>query len=655
MAQTVQIVPQYLHSHAATYINDYTEFDNSVNVQSDDSVKFLAVFMGPQGIDNTLIKVEDSKTFENIFGKSNYNLYGQPMMMPEAELQTGNASCWCMRVMPEDAVYANSVLSVYYKADVDAKKFRLKYKAKSLTGDSAVTSADDMAVKGLILDGEPAEGSDEYVDADGYTQLPLVTFRASGRGEYGNNLRWRISRNKDYEADYQIKIFSFETLSATNGISQLAYYPGSIVYSAKYDQTLLINDVIDDADTGKPPMDVKVYEDNVELLYEAYVEFLKAVAEANPDVTVTVPDDDEFDPFFGLGVAVDDADPYISFTKMLDDSVDTIVDGYDEADYSTDSDIIQIDNVEGTSMAGGSDGAFASTDADARDAAIAKAYTNAFNGTYDKTILANKRSRVDAMLDANYPYEVKKVFADLALYRNDCLCFLDCGLVQSFSKTQQEKLLDDYSIFNTRGLSKNPQWYTIRNPYTKKKHPVTVTYFFAQQYANHITENGNHVPFVNSYCQLSGHVKNSLQPCIDESEMDLKEWLYVNRFNYFEAIGENQFQRRCQNTAQVANSDLMEENNMAVLFEMKHILEVDASENLYNFANAEDRKRFTEYETAKFAPWVGRKLYSFDISFQMNEWEAERSILHCYVSVQFRTLNKRTIIEIDVNKRDFTA
>ena len=39
----------------------------------------------------------------------------------------------------------------------------------------------------------------------------------------------------------------------------------------------------------------------------------------------------------------------------------------------------------------------------------------------------------------------------------------------------------------------------------------------------------------------------------------------------------------------------------------------------------------------------------------MNAWEAERSIMHCYVAIQFRTLNKRTIIEIDVNKRDFTA
>ena len=655
MAQTVQIVPQYLHSHVETYINDYTSFNDTTNVQSDDSVKFLAVFTGPQGIDNTLIKVEDSDTFENIFGKSDYSTYGQAMMMPEAELKTGNASCWCMRVMPEDAYYANSVLSVYYKADVDNKKFRIKFKAKSFTGDSAIKSYDDLKVKGLTLDGEPSGDGDTYVDADGYTQLPLVTFCMSGRGAYGNNYRWRIARSKDYEADYQIKIYAFETLKAVNGVSQTAWYAGAIVDSLKYTETLLINDVIDDADKGVAPMIVNVYEDNMEVLYEAYVKFLNNVATANPEEVITIPDNDEFDPFFGYGVANDDLDPYISFTKIKDDSVDEEDPNYDENDYSTDTDIIQIDNAEGTSLAGGADGAFSADDSDERDQAIIAAYKKAFDGTYDPTILANKRTRCDAILDADYPYEVKQALVDLALARNDCLLFLDCGFVTSFSTVNQQKLLNDYGAFNTRGISKNPQWYVIKDPTTRKKHPVTITYFFAQNYATHIKQNGNHVPFVNTYAQLSGHVKNSLQPCIEEHEMDLKEWLYVNRFNYFEAIGENQFQRCCQNTAQADNSDLMEENNMQVLFEMKHILEIDARRNLYNFANADDRKRFTEYEEAKFANWIGRKVYSFTINFSMNEWEAERSILHCYVAVQFRTLNKRTIIEIDVNKRDFTA
>lgn len=653
MAQTVQIVPKYLHPHVESYVNDYTTVDDTANVTSDDSVKFLAVFTGPQGIDNTLVKVTSSKDFKTIFGTSDYALYGQPMMMAEAELKTGNASCWCMRVMPEDSAYANSALSVYYKADVAAKKFRLKFKAKSFTGGSAVTSKNDMYTKGQVLDGASDDGT--YVDSEGYTQVPIVTFRAMGRGTYGNDLRWRIVRDKDYENDYQIKIFAFETLSAKNGISSIAKYTGSAIESLKYSQTTLINDVVDDADPGIPPIDVQMYEDNYQALYDAYADFLGKVAEANPELVITVPDNDEFDPFFGFGVANDKADPFISFTSMKSDTTDTDAGDYDEKDYTTDTNLIQIDNVEGTSLAGGSDGSFGSEDSEARDAAITASYIKAFNGTYDSTILANKRTQCDAILDANYPYEVKKVLADLALLRDDCMCFLDCGFVQSFSTAQQQKLEDDYSIFNTRGISKNPQWYVIKDPVTRKKIPVTVTYYIAQNYADHVTNNGRHIPFVNNYAQLSGHVKNTLQPCVNEHESELKEWLYVNRFNYFEAIGENQFQRACQNTAQNATSDLLEENNMQTLFEMKHILEIDARENLYNFANAEDRKRFTEYETAKFADWIGRKVYSFTISFDMNAWEAERSILHCYVAVQFRTLNKRTIIEIDVNKRDFTA
>ena len=683
MASSVQIVPRFLHSHVETYINDYTFYDDYTAVESDDSVKFLAVFTGPKGISNTLVKIQDTDTFREMFGQSNYNLYGQPLMMPIAELATGNASVWAMRIMPDDAKYANAALSAYYKADVENKKFYIKYKAKSFTGDSAITDKNDLIVKGKILDGEPnvqevdGEGNpvtDEtgnpvmtgaYQDAAGFTQVPFMTFRAIGSGAYGNSMRWRIARSKDYEAGYEVKVYSYEALSATNGISTLATYAGALVDSGKYKESLMINDIIDAAPTGKPPMDIYLYEDGFETLYEAYVKFLGDVATANPDETIVVPDEDTFDPFFGYALATDDVDPYITIvtgpSTEVDDEGNPVTDGTDPYDQATDTDengnstILIIDNPEGNTMAGGDDGAFSSGDAASRDEAIATAYSDAFSGKLDPVILANKRCHFDAILDANYPYEAKEKLAELALTRDDCLLFLDCGFITSFSKANQQSLLDDYGKFNSRTISKNPQWYVVRDPDTRKKTKVTITYYFAQNYATHIKENGNHVPFVNTYALLTGHVKDSLQPIVEEYETDLKEWLYVNRFNYFEAVGENRFLRSCQNTAQMGNSDLMEESNMAVLYELKHILEVDARERLYNFANADDRKRFTDYETAKFAPWVGRKLFSFDIVFDMNEWEAERSILHCYVAIQFRTLAKRTIIEIDVNKRDFTA
>ena len=216
-------------------------------------------------------------------------------------------------------------------------------------------------------------------------------------------------------------------------------------------------------------------------------------------------------------------------------------------------------------------------------------------------------------------------------------------------------IIEEYSIFNTRNISKDFQYYMIRDRLTKKKIPVTMTYYYAQHLTSHFKTYGRYKPMVKKYCQLEGHVRNSLKPAVEIVDMELKEELYEKRFNYWEAIAENTFQKGCQNTSQNINSDLLEENNMHVLFEMKRILEKDCQENLYNFANAEERKQFTEYETAKFANWIGREVYSFSIEFSMNEWEGERSILHCYVNVQFRTLNKRTIIEIDINKRDFTS
>ena len=94
---------------------------------------------------------------------------------------------------------------------------------------------------------------------------------------------------------------------------------------------------------------------------------------------------------------------------------------------------------------------------------------------------------------------------------------------------------------------------------------------------------------------------------------------------------------------------------MHVLMWLKRNIENDCLNNLYNFANAAERQAFTTVETAKYENLIGKELYSLSIRFDMNEWEAERSILHCYVELQFRTINKRAIVEIDVNKRDFTA
>lgn len=638
MASSVQIVPKYQHPHVETYVYDNTFYTEDSSVEVDDSIKLIAVFSSGKGIDNKFVKKTNLKSFTDTFGKSNPKKYGQPLMMPIAALNTGVASVWCMRVMPTDAAYANSVLSAYYKADVDSKMFTVKYKAKSFTDGEAIYNRDDIEVKGNTV-----ESPDTL---DGWTHLPIASIIAMGRGEYGQNYRWRITNNTEYERDYEKKFYTFEILSTENGLSRIATYVGTLVTPTDLQDTVQITDVIADEDMGSYPANIIVYEENVDALYNAYVDFLNQVAEAEPDTEIDIPTVNEFDPFFGL--ALNSTDALQFFTVQGSDG--------------DDPEAIDLDIATGINFLGGTEGSFSEADPEAAEEALVQAYKDAFGGVTDKLILAPRRIACDFLLDANYPYEVKLALAELAHARNDCMLFLDCGIQSSFSSPTLGQMELDYAsgIFHTEDndipmVSLNPQHYEVRDIHTGRKTTVTMTYFIAQNLPTHFAENGSHIPFVKSYAELTDFVPNSLAPSVEMFESDLKEELYTHRFNYWESIGESQFQRACQCTAQVGNSDLLEENNVHTLFALKRQLEYDCWINTYNFTSADERARFQQIEEAKFESWKGSRLDTLSIRFDATAWEAERSIVHCYVEVQFRNLHKRTIIEIDINRRNFTA
>lgn len=636
MPQEVQIVPKYQHSHVETYINDNTQFMDEVSTPIDTNTKFIAVFRSSMGIDNVIIKKNDLSDFKKTYGKSNYSKYGQPLMMPLAMLTSGKATVYCMRVMPDDAFAANCILNLLYKEDEETGKFIIKYRAAFVDKDSFVGSAGyktQSAFKKQLKLHAQALKETEKPDDDGFYQIPIATFRMQGRGVYGNDYRWRITSNTEYEKDYGIKMYSFETLSTTNGLEKVATYVGSLVTSPKYNSITLINDVLDDQDVGATVMDVQVFEEHVEEVYDKFKQFVESLPEEMQD---TIPELDAFDPFFGRHLN----------SSLINKNMEIIsaADGSDE---------ISVDSPQGTTLAGGDDGAFAQNDPQAVYTAANAAYIDAFNGNLDRTILSTRRVPCTVLLDANYAPEVKEALVSLANFREDAICYIDAGIETTLA--QVDNIIEDMKDYSTRNIVKEFQHYQVKDFDTKKKCDVTITYFYAQALAAHYENYGSHIPFVKGRAQLSGHVKNSLEPCIDDIDMDIKEKLYENRINYFETLEENVYQRCSQNTAQSINSDLLEENNMNTLFAIKRIIERDCWSELYDFTNAEDRVRFTEFEMAKFSNWQGNKVDTIQITFDVNEWEAERSIIHCYVAVQFRNLNKRTIIEIDVNKRNFLS
>lgn len=666
MAQKTQIVPKWKFPHVQSYFNDYTEIVNETATVSptNSSPHFIAVFTSGEGIDNTFVEVNTEAGLRNIFGPRDFDKYGQPYSQALATIApaNGNAIMHAMRVMPGDATYANSYLIAHYKADVANKKFKIYWEAKSYTDKEAPIS--DETYKEKMNVAIPDDGN-------GYKGLVVAAARTAGRGKYGNNYRWRMTIDTNYEKEYKIKMFNFQILLAKNGLTSVFTTTGSACYTDITIQTTYVNDIIrDNVSSGDVPAIIEINEDNYNVLFDAYAKFISDVAEANPTDKIATPEIYNFDPFYGVRTNSTVLDEYIQIlpTALTEAEKQELEDpsSYNEADYAPAGvTTVAFDAVQGNNLTGGSDGTFADTDPKKVKAAVNKCYIDAFSGVYDKRILSALRIPAVALFDANYDFEVKKVLAELAVVRNDALLYLDCGIMPSFSDAVVSHMIEDYSIFDSATVmngstkvpcvSKNLHHYTIRDVETKRKHTVTFVYYIASIYYSHYVVRGFHVPLANAYCQLADHVKDSLYPTVEIFEDQLRETFTENRFNWCEATGPNVFRRVCQLVAQTPESDMIEENNVQTLFALKRDIENECRESLYDFTDSEARADLADYIMAQHRSWIGSKLESLSVRFVQSQWEAERSIVHGYIQVTFRGLMKRVILEFDINKRDYSA
>ena len=677
MASNQQIVPKYTFPHEETYINDNTDRILTDPVANTVVYPYLSVFASSRGIDNKFVRMDTDKQYVKMFGKTDYRKYGQPHLMPLAYLSQPNTVVWCMRVMPNDATYANSVLSVWYKADKENKKFRLKFTVKNITVDSDETVGEAgmkkiLASRDAIIeyaakpDGTPVEGV--YTDDEGYTQVPLLVFTALGRGSYGQNLRWRIVLDEDYEKEYKVKVYRFEIIDTTDGAVISSTHIGSLVSSGKTPKAVLIDDVIDDEEEYNLSAKIHCFEENFEDLYAAYVAFCKEIQEAEPATNITIPDVDEFDPLFGMAVKsqrvrITPPEPFISFTYPLTADVDKEAEDFVAADY-TSTDLAVVDSISGNKLLGGSDGSFADSDPEKRQAAIDQAYIDAFSGKLDKMILAPRRIEALALHDANYSMPVKMQFARLALARCAAPLYLDTGFTGELGTLDintleadfsgLDELVDEFDNFTeTWAISVNTHWYYGREASTGKKVKLTSTYYLASTDSSFRQTYGESEARTNSRAVLSGHIKNSVYPAIAENENELKQELYNARINYFEDEGNDTYYRATQSMYVKSDSVLLEEPNVIALFRLKRILEDEFREKRNEITTAARRREFREELLEKYSYMTGTYFDSFDILYKANEYEQKRNITHVYAAVTFPQRSKVTLIEIDVNEKAY--
>lgn len=679
MSSAQQIVPKYTFPHEETYINDNTSKYLTDPVNNTVVYPYLSVFASSRGIDNTFVQMDSLPQYDTMYGKTDYRKYGQAQMMPRAFLSQDNTVAWCMRVMPDDATYANSVLSLWYKEDETNKKFRIKFTTKQITVDSDKTTG-EAAMKKILADrssiieyaaktdGTAVEGV--YQDDEGYTQVPLLVFTSLGRGAYGQNLRWRISLDEDYEKEYGVKVYRFEVIDVTDGATVANVHIGSLVSSGKTSSAVLINDVIDDSETADLTMKIHCFEENFEDLYDVYKKFCQKIQKAEPSTSITIPDVDQFDPFFGMQVKVQKVrvtphEPFISFTYKLTDDVNKEDPDYKADDY-TNTNIASVDDIAGNKLSGGSDGAFDEDDAKKRQKAIDDCYIKAFTGKLDKQILAPRRIESLALYDANYSMDVKMQLVRLALYRESAPVYLDTGFTDELGTldintleadfSPLDELIEEFNNFEEAWcVSINTHWYYGREASTGKKVKLTSTYYLASTDSTFRQTYGETESRTNTKAILTGHIKNSVYPAISEAEKELKQELYNARINYFEDEGNNTFYRATQSMYVHTDSVLIEETNVIALFRLKKILEDEFRDKRNEITTPKKRSEFRDHLLEKYSYMVGTYFDSLDIQYKSNEYEQRRNITHCYAAVTFPQRSKVTLIEIDVNERAYQA
>lgn len=636
MPSLSQIIPKYTVPHVQTYINDNSTVNNLVTEPVEEGTRLLCVFASSKGEDGVVKTFNDLGEFLEEYGTPNYTLYGQPMYNAYAALNSGNAICHCMRVAPADAAYASLVVSAKVKVDASTSVMQVKFTAEAANDNgTAITDKDALAAT-LTAMGTDSTTQGTLVDAAGYEVYPLFGIIANGRGTYGNAISISIAPDAISNSENGFMNYILNVIDSSTGTPVLKeQLRGSFYEDAVVDSTsLLFDDILADPETGSSIISMVTNHEG----WANFVARYNGIADADKTITLN------------------DAD---IFTATLKDGISKIDDvKYTFVDTTTDADQININSNIGVSLVGGNDGSFASTAQD-RAAAIDKEYIEAFthkdasgneSARYDKAILSKRRTPAEFILDAGYSDEVKNTLIQLGKKRYDAAVILDAGIVSTYSQAinvfNALESTDDF-IFG-----KECQNYKIRDPFTGKIIPVTYTYYLASSLSSHLENEGNYIPFVGSqYATLTGHIKNSLTPIIDADDLEVKEELYTNHINFVECIAEDTFVRATQGTAQTATTDLSEQNNVLVILEMKRMLEEFVSERLYNFAEAEDRVLFTEAADRLFSTFTATKVRDYNVYFDMNAFEESRNILHCYLSVTFRTMAKRGIIEIDINKR----
>lgn len=395
--------------------HDLSSISYSTPTVVDNSPIFMTAFSCDKGTE-ALIEI-NADDFNDMYGKMDFAKHGQSAIQAQNIVDNGGR-LFCKRVVAEDSTLANIVFVANATVD-DNNVLTIKWTSQSITGCKTFKEVKDAALN--LLDA-----------ANGV--FPLVICSDNGRGVSKKAIRL----NPDYLTSSGIgKMFYALSVYEGTGVVEtttISINPETI-YSGK-------NYSLDPTKTAQ----ISGYVD--EVVFNAYAGYI-----AN-----------------ALGLDIDTVKNYDLLNGYT-------CSGKAVTDFVIDQESVNLNADTGILLAEGTNGSFG--DAPVGTTAWTQALVSVFDGTFSNEIYDLDQHKVCAILDANYPDEVKNAIFDLVTFREDCVFFRDYGLGMTNFSLIQEKKFSSFSGKNNKFTSDYVTSYYIEDPNTLKNIEVTMLYDMA--------------------------------------------------------------------------------------------------------------------------------------------------------------------------------
>lgn len=419
---------------------------------------FAALFTSDKGTEEwTRVTGEE---FFTMYGKNiSFSRHGQPLLQAAMTINAG-AELLCKRLVASDSTLANlGVVATIGEAQVQARNADGNLLFLDAEGNQTVEETDSPVMTTIpqvsyslktatnAHDAEDAADSIKQDLTDG--QYLLFVICDNGRGVSKKRIKitanYRMSKNLDYV------MYTLHVLEGAETIETMTFSinPNKVVKNKNISLYSMIN-------TNSKQLKCDADSTGVE-------EFVTALAEKTGKTEEELYINDILFGYTNRGA---------------------------ELDFLTvDNSGIDLQYTYGQALQSGSNGAFGNYPINNTKEFSAQAVA-ALNGSYDPTIYNVDQYRLTAIVDANYPDEVKRAIEALVTFREDFHYFRDQGLGKNAIELVQECCIKEAkNMF----CSTYFQSYDVIDPYSKKQITVTIGYDLAQLLVAHC-DNGTILP-----------------------------------------------------------------------------------------------------------------------------------------------------------------